>query len=105
MSAGPRDKLIAFQRASTGRGPSGAQTEIWATLVREWASIFWGQGSERRQAAAERGAQSATFQVLDNALTRSVTIKDRISFNGTWDITGIATPKAGEIEFTGVRAS
>jgi hypothetical protein len=40
-------------------------------------------------------------------MTRSVAVKDRITFDGsTFDIVGIApdTPKRGSIEFTTVRA-
>ncbi len=55
----------------------------------------------------EQGSQAATFQMLANALTRTVRVTDRIVFQGNWDITGIApdTPARGHIEFTAVRST
>ena len=53
----------------------------------------------------ERAAQPATFQVESNASSRSVRAKDRIVFDGEWDIQGVApdTPRRGTIEFTATR--
>jgi hypothetical protein len=70
--------------------------------------VFYGRGDERRQAAMEQGSQAATFQVLDNSVTRAMTVSDRIVHGGAnWDIVGIAadTPKRGMREFTAVRAA
>lgn len=105
MTAGKRDTLIAFEHATTAQNESGEEVETWASVGQEWAAVFWGRGDERRQAAMEQGAQPATFQVPDNDVTRAVVVKDRISFNGAWDIVGIAMPRRGEIEFSAVRAA
>lgn len=107
MTAGRRFDPIVFQRGTPSTDSYGGETMTWATLTSEWAAVFYGRGDERRQAAMEKGAQSATFQVPSHTLTQSVTLKDRITHGGsTWDIVGIApdTPKRGEIEFTAVRA-
>lgn len=109
MTAGRRDHLVTFERLSITEDEYGAPLPGgWAMFAQEWAAIFWGAGSERRQAAMEQGSQAATFQVPSNETTRGLTIKDRITCEaGTFDITGIAPdmPKRGLIEITGVRAA
>lgn len=107
MTAGRRNQLVTLQSYTTTTDAYGEETQAWTDNGQEWAAVFYGRGEERRQAAMEQGQQSATFQVLDNTLTRMVVVKDRISGVGSlWDIVGIApdTPKRGEIEFTAVRA-
>lgn len=107
MSAGRRDQLITIQRATVTTDDYGAEVPTWATHAQEWAAIFYGRGDERRQAAMEQGSQAATFQVLANAATRTVTLKDRIEHDGAvWDIQGISpdTPKRGSIELTATRS-
>lgn len=104
MPAGRRDKLVDFQHLAAGEDAYGEEAAAWTSLGEEWAAVFWGRGEERRAAAVEQGAQPATFQVLDNPRTREVRLRDRIVWEGNWDITGIAFPKRGEIEFSAVRA-
>lgn len=104
MTAGRRDQLITIQRATVVEDELGGEEKTWGTLAEEWVHVFWGAGSERRQAGQESASQSATFQALDNAATRSTQVTDRIVWNGEWDITGIAFPKRGEVEITAVRA-
>lgn len=106
MAAGKRDELITVERATETTDEYGESIKGWSTLGQEWARVFYGTGNERRIAAAEQGEQSATFQVLYNAVTASMSIKDRIASGGSyWDIRGISpdTPKRGKIEFTAVR--
>ncbi len=102
MRAGRREALITFQRATATQDDYGEEALSWASLGTEWAAVFYGRGDERRQAAMEQGQQSATFQVLSNTVTRSVTLKDRLTLGGyIWDIVSIAPMQRGLIEFTG----
>ena len=108
MTAGRRDSLVEFQTYTTTQDEYGEETPSWSTVAEEWAAVFYGRGDERRQAAMEQGAQPAVFQVLANATTRAMTVKDRIVHDEAgWDIVGIApdTPKRGLIEFTATRAT
>jgi hypothetical protein len=70
--------------------------------------VFYGRGSERRQAAQEQASQVATFQVPSNTSTRSLIPKDRIVHaSSNWDITGppaLDTPEPGLVEVEAVRA-
>lgn len=107
MTAGRRDTLIEFQGATAVQDEYGEETQTWDSLGYAWAAVFYGRGDERRQAAMEQGQQAATFQVLDNVVTRSASIRDRIVLGeDNWDIVGIApeTPRRGLIEFTATRA-
>ena len=105
MTAGKRDQLVTFQRFTTTTDDYGEEVQTWATYATEWAAVFYGKGDERRAAAVEQGSQAVTFQVLANDLTRAVTLKDRITLDGSiYDIKGIAPMDRATIEFTGVRA-
>jgi head-tail adaptor len=102
-----RGELVTFQRATVTQDAYGEETPTWATLSQELAQVFYGRGDERRQAAMEQGEQAATFQVPSNTNTRSVTLKDRISFDGSyWDIDSkaIDVPTRRKVEFTATRA-
>lgn len=105
MSAGKRDTLVSFERATVVQDDYGEEVSTWAELGQEWAAINWGRGDERRQAAMEQGAQPATFNVLDNSMTRSVTLKDRLTVEGhAWDIeSNVPAKKRGERDITAVR--
>lgn len=104
--AGQRNMVVLFQRNAAGRSPmGGAAAADWQALgTSRLAKVLYGTGAERRGVAGEQAAQAATFRVLADSLTRTVTHKDRIVFGGmNWDITNIAPiggPSPREIEFT-----
>lgn len=108
MTAGRRNQLVTLSRYTATQDDYGEETQTWGPIGTEWAAVFYGRGDERRQAAAEQGQQAANFQMLSNAQTRALTIKDRIELDGVaWDILGISpdTPARGLIEATAVRAT
>lgn len=105
--AGQRDKLVVFQRDAAGRtAMGGIAAGNWQALGSRFAKVLYGSGAERRGAAGEAASQAATFRVLADAVTSTVTVRDRIAFLGrTWDITSavpIGGPSGAEIEFTAV---
>lgn len=106
--AGDRDRLITFQRATVSEDDYGGEEPIWGELEQAWAKVRFGSSQERREAAMEQASQVATFRVLSTTNLRTVTAKDRISWNGVWDITGPGVPvggEASEIEFTAIQLS
>ena len=107
MTSGRRDQLITLERATTVQDEYGEEASTWTTLGTEWADVNWGRGDERRQAAMEQGSQPATFNVLDNPMTRAVSLKDRIVLDGqNWDIeSNVPGKKRGERDITAVRAA
>lgn len=103
MTAGRRDTLVTLQRYTATQNGEGEEVETWADLGTEWAAVFYGKGDERRQAALEQGQQAASFRMLSNALTRSLTVRDRIVVGTVqWDILANTPdmPKRGEMEAT-----
>ena len=92
-----RPHKIAIQRP--GPPADDGYTTIpgaWATWCMEYAAIYYGTGTEQRQAAQEQASQSASFEVLSNAKTRAVSVGDRVCYPVTdpdpakwpaWDIT------------------
>lgn len=104
--AGFRTDRIVFERATLTTDDYGTEIPSWASWAPALASVRYGTGSERRQAAVERGGQAATFRVLATAKTRAVGIADRIVFGGyAWDIEGIAPIGRSEIELTALRGA
>lgn len=107
-AAGKRDKRIAFERKSVTTDAFGGEVEMWAEIARAWASVSFGTGQERRTAAQEGAALTATFRVLRNSLTASLTPLDRIIFMGAaWDIQGppVPTPENDGFDLTAARAA
>lgn len=104
MNAAKRDRRIEFQRGSTTRNSlGGIEARSWFALGSRWASARFGASAERRAAAVEQAVQAATFRTLADALTRTVTVDDRIAYGGlVFDIVGIVPVGRGpeELEFT-----
>lgn len=83
------DSQIVVERKTVVSDDYGGEIETWAEICRPWAQIAYGTGSERRVAAQESAAQSASFRIRANPITTGIRPTDRISFNGAfWDIVG-----------------
>lgn len=105
-TAGRRDTLILIQRFTTTQDDYGEEVQTWTDLGSEWAAIFYGTGTERRQAAQEQGEQAATFNVRANDLTRGIRIRDRIVLDGdNWDIVSNAQIRRSEIDLVAKRST
>ena len=106
IGKGQRTQRIALERATVARDALGTKApSSWSPLGSRWARVFYGSGSERREAGVEQAAQSATFNVLADPLTATIVPQDRIQHLGlTWDVTGIARigVRQDEIEITAV---
>lgn len=106
--AGARNRRITFQRFSASADDYGGETQSWTDYATAFASVSYGTGLERRQAAQESASIAATFRVLRNPLTAALSTRDRISFDGgTWDITSVApTPELNRhLDVTATRAA
>lgn len=83
-----RPYRIVFQRA--GAPVDDGMTTVpgaFADFATEMADVRFSKGSERREAAQEGASAPATFIVLSNVKTRSISVTDRIVFDGAnWDI-------------------
>ena len=104
LPAGKRDQLIGFERATVVADEYGSEVPTWAEIAQRWAAVNYGRGDERREAAREGGVQPATFIVLADEVTETLTVTDRIAFGGTWNITGRVPRGRAEIEITAVKA-
>lgn len=107
MSAGRRNRKIAIQRFTATTSDYGGDIETWADYASLFARVVHGSGQERREAAQEAASVSATFYVLRNDKTAALNPKDRIVWQGTWDIVS-AVPSLAfnrEVEITATRAA
>ena len=107
MTGRRRNQLVTLERFGFVKNQYDEEVEDWAEIGKEYAAVYYGRGDERRRAAAEEASQSATFRMLLNADTASLSPKDRLQHNGVWDIQGVSpdTPKPGEIEITATRSA
>lgn len=101
-SAGPRNRLITIERATVVNDDYGGETLTWAAYAQAWAQVKYGTGGERRAAAQREEMLAATFRVLWTSALKTVTVEDRIAFDGfAWDIHSIAPLGYNEaIEFS-----
>lgn len=104
MSATQRTELIVIQRATPTEDEHGGQTLVWATYATRRARVRFGTAQEKREAAQEGGVQSATFECVRSSTLDTVTLKDRIVYDGSnWDIVERAPFDTAAIRFTGTR--
>jgi SPP1 family predicted phage head-tail adaptor len=105
LSAGSRDRRIRFERATVAVDSHGAEVPTWGDVGGAWAQVLFGTGQERREAAQEQATAPATFRVLANPLTKGITAKDRIRFDGSaWDIVSNVPLGRDGREITAVRS-
>lgn len=100
LDSGRRDKRIAFKRKQAGVDGRGHATvgEKWVQVGNKLsASAYFGSGQEQRDSAQDGARQKASFDVLNNATTRSLTVTDRLYYPVSdpdpdrwpaWDIRG-----------------
>lgn len=106
-SASSRQSVILFIRAVTTTDDYNQTVESWTsptTLATVNARVRFGTAQEKREAAQESASQTATFECVRTTTLSAVTMKDRISFDGSqWDITERAPLDRKTIRFTGTR--
>lgn len=106
MRAGELDKQITFETRTTATDDFGGEMEAFGAPFTAWAKVTFGTGQERRAAAQEQGSQAATFQVRRWSQTDTVTVRDRIVFDGArWDIESRAAIGRDRLDFTATRAA
>lgn len=105
MNVGERAWLVTFQRATVVADDYGGETPTWGDYTTAWVRVRFGLAAEKRQAAQERGEQTATFECVPTALLLAVKLKDKLVFDGNdWDITEVAPLDKQIIRFTAVRS-
>ena len=92
MKATPRKQKIVIERMTAVTDDYGHQDgSNWTPYITCYANVIYGSGREQREAAQLQASLPATFEVLSNDKTRSVTATDRIQFKSeAWNI--IAPP-------------
>ena len=104
VSASQRDVLVVVQRKEIYRDDLNQAEETWRDYARGYASIRYGSGVERLQAAQVAGTQGCTIRVLATPKMLAVTIKDRIAERGSvWNIVGVSRIGREDIEFSCLR--
>lgn len=108
MKSSPRNRLITIEARTTALDGYGGESEAWAEYAREYAAVYFGTGTEQREAAQQGGSQTASFEVLSNSKTRAISvINHRIAFDGAiWNITAKQDLGLNEgVRLTAIRAA
>lgn len=89
---GQRPHYCLIQRRTVVADDYGGETATWHTLATGYAKVQHGTGQERREAAQENAAQSATFVFDWSPTLAAVKPADRLYvFDTVWDIASVAT--------------
>lgn len=106
IAAGSLDRRVTIQRNGAGEDEYGEQIEGWVDIGTRWTAVYYGTGSERREAAATQGSQAASFVMRADSLTRTITLQDRLVFDGAvWNITGRTLLGREGIDLSATRAA
>lgn len=101
---GQRDHLVIIQRATTTDDDYGTEVRTWHEYARGYARVRYGSAQERREAAQENAAQTATFEFDWNPTVAATRPRDRLYvFSTVWDV--ISAPIIGhqrEVHITAV---
>lgn len=102
LDARMRKFRIQIQTRAPVEDSYGQEDDNWTPLGEEYASISFGTGVERREAAQDNASAPATFSILANQETNRLSVTDRICYPisdpdpekwPAWDITSIVPAK------------
>lgn len=86
---GKMDRRIVIQRSTSTEDGFGGPVLTWATLATVWAQFWPVSDGEKWRAGMVESREIARFTIRYSSLVAGVTSRDRISFGGTWGITGV----------------
>lgn len=104
--AGQLDRRIVIQRYTAIQDAFGGDVHTWVDLTTISAKYTPVSDAERMSAGQINAVSMARFVVRSSTVTRGVTPKDRISYDGNdWDIHGIKETKEGRKRFLEITAA
>ncbi len=106
IRAGYLTERVTIERATSSRDAMNAKVETWAPLGTRWCQVNYGRGDERREAARESATLPASFRFRADGVTTSLTVKDRLTFEGAaWDITSVVPFERVGVDVTATRSA
>lgn len=98
------ERVLIEQRFVTTNG-ANEEIESWSSPRKAYASVRFGSGGERREAARLGEAQSATFGLPATLANRAIKTTDRLRYAGAvWDIKSAVTePRRTGVVVTATR--
>lgn len=104
---GKLDRRITFERHSeTGRDEFNEPVYGWAVVATVWASRRDASDGEREASGQVGSSVMTRFVIRSSSMSRTFTPKDRINYQGFWNIEGIKETVDGRgrfIEVTAIR--
>jgi SPP1 family predicted phage head-tail adaptor len=82
MQAGDLDRRIQIQEQAVTQNATGEEVLSWITVATVWAQKIENFGQERFQSSQFIGKSACSFKFRWSNLTKSVTTKHRIVFDG-----------------------
>lgn len=115
IAAGTLDRFVRLERRSVTEDPYGGEVETWSTLADRRASVRFGTGQERREAAQEGSTLAATFRLRRDPATATLNTTDRLRFDAldggadpasapAWDIVSVVPFERDAIDIVATRS-
>lgn len=82
MHAGALDRRISLMRNEPSQSARGGLAENWVALATVWAAVRYDRGGERFVTQQVVGQGVVTFTIRWSTAVQSLTVKDRVSFDG-----------------------
>lgn len=90
MKAGPLDRRITLQRATTTTNSLNEPVKTWADIATVWAAKLEVRDSERQRAAETAAVIDTRFQIRWSSTVSDVDAADRVVFGGrVFNIVGV----------------
>lgn len=87
--AGPLDRRIVIERATSTNNAFNEPVETWATYATIWARRLDASDGEKYAAGQVGSFLYAWFKFRSNPTTKAIKAADRVSYDGaTWQIQG-----------------
>lgn len=97
---GRMDRLLSIERNTPTTNDLNEEVDSWAEVFKTWAKRTDVSDGESIAAGVLGSAQMSRFVVRSDSLTRSMTPKDRINYDGdVWNIKGIKETAHGRRRF------
>lgn len=104
---GRLDRLLSIERNTPTTNDLNEEVDSWAEAFKTWAERKDVSDGESVAAGVLGSSQMSRFVIRSDSLTRTITPKDRISYDGDlWNIKGVKETNRGRrrfLELTAVR--
>lgn len=102
---GALDRRITVEReGETGRDEFNEPVYVWSAVATVWARRRDASDGEREASGQVGSSLVSRFVIRSTSVSRTFTPKDRLSYQGLWNIQGIKETSEGRLRFLEITA-